>query len=106
MAPEQPDGTVDGACHGNRRHENLGDLGTAGSGQFGPKRRSGRITWTNYPPHPIRSRGFVELSVKGSLLRRPARCRSGPLEKHQNVVVVEINAEDASVFVEPIKTAE
>ena len=51
-------------------------------------------------------RGFVELSVKGSLLRRPARCRSGPLEKHQNVVVVEINAEDASVFVEPIKTAE
>ena len=51
-------------------------------------------------------RGVVELSVKGSLLRRPARCRSGPLEKHQNVVVVEINAEDASVFVEPIKTAE
>ena len=51
-------------------------------------------------------RGFVELSVKGSLLRRPARCRSGPLEKHQNVVIVEINAEDASVFVEPIKTAE
>ena len=51
-------------------------------------------------------RGFVELSVKGSLLRRPARCRSGTLEKHQNVVVVEINAEDASVFVEPIKTAE
>ena len=51
-------------------------------------------------------RGFVELSVKGSLLRRPARCRSGPLEKHQNVVVVEINAEDASVFVEPINTAE
>ena len=51
-------------------------------------------------------RGFVELSVKGSLLRRPARCRSGPLEKHQNVVVVEINAEDTSVFVEPINTAE
>jgi hypothetical protein len=51
-------------------------------------------------------RGFVELSVKGSLLRRTARCRSGPLEKHQTVVVVEINAEDTSVFVEPINTAE
>jgi hypothetical protein len=51
-------------------------------------------------------RGFVELSVKGSLLRRTARCRSGPLKKHQNVVVVEINTEDTSVFVEPINTAE
>ena len=51
-------------------------------------------------------RGFVELSVKGSLLRRTARWRSGPLEKHQTVVVVEINAEDTSVFVEPINTAE
>ena len=51
-------------------------------------------------------RGFVELSVKGSLLRRPARCKSGPLEKHQTVVVVEINTEDTSVFVEPINTAE
>ena len=51
-------------------------------------------------------RGFVELSVNGSLLRRTARCSSGPLEKHQTVVVVEINAEDASVFVEPINTAE
>ena len=50
-------------------------------------------------------RGFVELSVKGSLLRRTARCNSGPLEKHQTVVVVEINAEDTSVFVEPINTA-
>jgi hypothetical protein len=28
------------------------------------------------------------------------------LEKHQTVVVVEINAEDTSVFVEPINTAE
>ena len=50
-------------------------------------------------------RGFVELSVKGSLLRRPARCKSGPLKKHQTVVVVEINAEDTSVVVEPINTA-
>ena len=51
-------------------------------------------------------RSFVELSVKGSLLRRSARCKSGPLEKHQTVVVVEINAEETSVFVEPIDTAE
>jgi membrane protein implicated in regulation of membrane protease activity len=51
-------------------------------------------------------RGFVELSVKGSLLRRPARCSSGSLAKNQRVVVVEINAQDASVFVEPINTAD
>ena len=51
-------------------------------------------------------RGFVELSVKGSLLRRPARCSSGSLVKNQRVVVVEINAQDASVFVEPINTAD
>ena len=62
----------------------------------------GRITL----PIQAGQRGFIELSVKGSLLRRPARCRSGPLEKHQSVVVIEINAEDASVFVEPINTAE
>jgi hypothetical protein len=62
----------------------------------------GRITL----PIQAGQRGFVELSVKGSLLRRPARCRSGPLGKHRNVVVVEINAEDASVFVEPINTTE
>ena len=48
-------------------------------------------------------RGFVEVSVKGSLLRRPARCRSGRLSKNQNVVVIEINDDDGSLFVEPIQ---
>ena len=47
----------------------------------------GRITLAT----DVETRGFVELSVKGSLLRRPALSLKGPLAKNTAVVVTASN---------------
>lgn len=47
-------------------------------------------------------RGFIELTVRGSLIRRPAKCQQGLLAQGTEIVVV--SAEGNTLLVEPLET--
>ena len=55
--------------------------------------QQGRVSLTIEPGE----RGFVELNVRGSLIRRPARCRQGQLRRDTSVVVIRADANTLEV---------
>ena len=55
--------------------------------------QQGRVSLTIEPGE----RGFVELNVRGSLIRRPARCSQGQLLRDTNVVVIQADANTLEV---------
>ena len=54
-------------------------------------------------PLSAEQRGFVELSVRGSLLRRAARSASRPLERGERVVI--LRADGHTLIVDPLEMA-
>ena len=55
--------------------------------------QQGRVSLTIEPGE----RGFVELNVRGSLIRRPARGRQGQLRRDTSVVVIRADANTLEV---------
>ena len=55
-------------------------------------------------PLSAEQRGFVELSVRGSLLRRAARSASRPLERGERVVI--LRADGHTLIVDPLEMAD
>ena len=55
-------------------------------------------------PLSIDERGFVELSVRGSLLRRAARSASRPLQRGERVVI--LRSDGPTPVVDPLEIAE
>ena len=55
-------------------------------------------------PLSVDERGFVELSVRGSLLRRAARSASRPLQRDERVVI--LRSDGPTLVVDPLEMAE
>ena len=55
-------------------------------------------------PLSFDERGFVELSVRGSLLRRAARSASRPLERGERVVI--LRSDGLTLIVDPLEMAD
>ena len=55
-------------------------------------------------PLSVDERGFVELSVRGSLLRRAARSGSRPLQRGERVVI--LRSDGPTLIVDPLDMAD
>jgi len=55
-------------------------------------------------PLTATQRGFVELSVRGSLLRRAARSASRPLDRGDRAVI--LRCDDNTLIVDPLEMAD